>query len=169
MRRGLQVHPHLALVAIASVALAGATAYFLCAIPRRLTPTDSDWLAVGASWATAFVAQVGVYLAVVCPVAAHALSGRWSWSVRVFTAASAYCGVGMAMLAANAYEDARSASGHVRSPAEFLEGAFVLASAFVFYALLAVCTLTWIATRGRRFLRGGAGAPDESLRQTGAA
>ena len=153
-KRGLQVHPHLALVAIASLALSGATAYFLLVIPRRLTPSDPDWLAVGSSWATAFVAQVGVYLAVVCPVAAHALSGRWSWSVRVFTAVSVYAGLMMATLALNAYEDVKRASGHVRSPAEFLEGAFILSAAFVFYLLLFACTLSWIATRGRRFRRG---------------
>ncbi len=154
MRGGLQVHPHLALVILASAALTGATAYFLFVLPRRLTPSDPEWLAVGASWATAFVAQVGVYLAVVCPVASHALSGRWSWSVRVFTAVSVYCGGSMAMLAVNAYEDAKRASGHVRNTAEFLEGAFVLASVFLFYILLTVCTLTWIATRGQRFQRG---------------
>ena len=79
---GLQVHPQLALVVLASAALAAATAYFLSVIPRQLTPAESDWLAAGASCATAFVAQVGVYLAAVCPIAIHAVSGRWSWSVR---------------------------------------------------------------------------------------
>ena len=122
MRRRLHVHPHLVLFVATCAALAAATIYFLLAIPRRLTPSDPDWLAVGASWATAFAAQCGVFLAVVCPVAAHALSGRWSWSVRVFTAVSAYCVVSMAMLAVNAYEDAERGSGHVRTPAEFLEG-----------------------------------------------
>ena len=150
----MQVHPHLALVVLASLALVGATAYFLLTIPRRLVPNDPNCLVVGASWATAFVGQVGAYLAFVCPVAAHALSGRWSWSVRLFAAVSAYFGVSMGMLAVNAYEDAERASGHVRSPAEFLEGAFVLAAVLVFYLLFTVCTLTWIATRGQRFRHG---------------
>lgn len=68
MRRGLQVHPHLALVTLASIALAAATVYFLLALPPRLVPGDPDWLTVGASWATAFVAQVGAFLAFACPV-----------------------------------------------------------------------------------------------------
>ena len=80
-----------------------------------------------------------------------------SWSVRVLTAVSAYLGVSMAMLAVNAYEDQARSSGHVRTPAELLEGAMVMASIFVFYALLTICTLVWIATRGRRF--GPATAP----------
>lgn len=165
MKRGLQVHPHLALVALASVGLAGATAYFLLVIPRRLAPTDPDWLAVGAAWATAFVAQCGVFLTVVCPVAAHALSGRWSWSVRAFTTASVYCGGSMAMLAINAYEDAERVSGHVRSPAAFLEGAMTLAAVFVLYMLLTVCTLVWIATRGKRFRVGRDGTQNQSQQQ----
>ena len=155
MRQGLQVQPHLAFFVLASLFLAAATSYFLLVIPRRLVPTDPEWLTIGASWATAFVAQCGVFLAAVSPVAAHALSGRWSWSVRVLTAVSVYFGGSMAMLAINAYEDAGQASGHVRTPAQFLEGAFVLASIFVFYLLFVLCTLAWIATRGRRFVRGG--------------
>lgn len=139
------------MVVIACLALAGATAYFLLVIPRHLAPNDPDWLAAGASWATAFVAQCGVFLAVVCPVTAHALSGRWSWSVRVFTAVSAYFGVSMAMLAVNAYEDADRLSGHVRSPAEFLEGAMTPSAIFLFYLLFASCAFVWVATRGRRF------------------
>jgi hypothetical protein len=155
VRPGVQIHPHLGLVVISSFVLAGMTVYFLLVLPRRLTPNDPEWLVVGTSWATAFVAQIGVYLAIVCPVVAHALRGRWSWSVRVFTVISAYCGISMAMLAINAYPDLERASGRVRSPAELFEGAFVIASALVFYLLLTIGTLTWIATRGKRFLLGG--------------
>lgn len=158
MGRRLSINPHLTLTILACVGLAGATAYFLLAIPRRLTPNDPDWLAAGASWATAFVAQCGVFLAVVCPVAAHALSGRWSWSVRLFTAVSAYWGITMAMLAGNAYQDAEALSGRVHTPAELLEGAMTLAAVFLFYLLLTGCTLVWIGTRGRRFWYGGAGS-----------
>jgi hypothetical protein len=154
--RQLQIHPHLALFTLACAGLAGATAFFLLSIPRQLTPQDPDWLAAGASWATAFFAQCGVFLAVACPVGAHALSGRWSWSVRVLTAVSVYWGVSMAMLAGNAYEDAASASGNTRTPAAVLEGAMTLAAIFVFYLLFAACTLTWIAARGRRFRFGAA-------------
>ncbi|HET6572831.1 MAG TPA: hypothetical protein VFG68_04455, partial [Fimbriiglobus sp.] len=139
MKRQLHVHPQLAMVLISCLMLAGATAYFLVAIPRHLSPNDPDWLAAGASWATAFVAQCGAFLAVVCPVTAHALSGRWSWSVRVFTAVSAYFGVSMAMLAVNAYEDTERLSGHVRSPADLLEGALIMAAIFLFYLLFAAC------------------------------
>lgn len=154
MRRPLHFHPHLTLISVACFGLAGATGYFLLVIPRRLAPNDPDWLAAGASWATAFVAQCGVFLAVACPVAAHALSGRWSWSVRVLAAVSAYWGISMTMLAVNAYEDADRSSGHVRTPAEFLEGAMTLAAIILLYLLLVVCTLVWVATRGRRFRRG---------------
>jgi hypothetical protein len=151
MNRKLHVHPHLTLVVIACLALAGATAYFLLVIPRHLTPHDPSWLAAGASWATAFAAQIGVFLAVVCPVAAHALSGRWSWSVRLFVAVSAYWGVSMAMLAVNAYQDAERLSGHVREPAQFFEAALTLAAIILLYLLFAGCVLVWVATRGRRF------------------
>jgi hypothetical protein len=151
VKRRLHLNPHLVIIFIASFALAGGTTYFLMVLPRRLAPNDPDWLVIGSSWATAFVAQVGAYLAIVSPVAAHALSGRWSWSVRIYTAVSVYAGGMMAMLAVNAYGDAERASGHVRSPAEFLEGAFVLSAGFVLYFLLSICTMTWILTRGRRF------------------
>lgn len=151
MKRQLHIHPHLTLFTLACVGLAGATAYFLFKIPRNLASHNPDWLMVGASWATAFAAQCGVFLGVVCPVGAHALSGRWSWSVRLFTAVSVYWGMMMSTLAVNSYEDAAKASGHVRNPAEFLEGAMILASAFLFYLLLAASTFVWIATRGRRF------------------
>jgi hypothetical protein len=160
MRRQLHIHSHLALITIACVALAGATAYFLLVIPRHLAPDDPDWLRAGAPWATAFAAQCGVFLAVACPVAAHALSGRWSWSVRVFAAVSAYWGVIMATLAVNAYEDAERLSGHVRSPAELLEGAMTLAAVFLLYLLLTCCTFVWIATRGRRFQLHSASTPN---------
>jgi hypothetical protein len=93
MRRQWQINPHLALISIASVALAGANAYFLMVLPKRLVQSDPEWLRVGASWATAFFAQLGVFLAIVCPVAVHALSGRWSWSVRIFVVISAYAGL----------------------------------------------------------------------------
>ena len=92
MRRQIYVHPHLSLIGVACFTLAGATAYFLTAIPPRLVPGDPDWLTAGASWATAFVAQCGVFLAFACTVAAHALSGRWSWSVRLLALVSAYWG-----------------------------------------------------------------------------
>ena len=151
MRRQFHIQPHLAPVLLASLGLAGAATYFLLAVPQHLAPDDPDWLAAGASWATAFAAQCGVFLGVVCPVAVHALSGRWSWSVRVFAAVSAYWILIMAPLAVNAYEDAERLSGHVRSPAEFLEGAMILAAAFLLYLLLAGCTFVWVATRGRRF------------------
>jgi hypothetical protein len=159
MKRGLQVHPHLALVLGASLALTGATALWLETIPKRLDENDPEWLAIGASWATVFVAQIGAFLALVCPVAAHALSGRWSWSVRAFTLVSLYFALSMAMLAVNAYEDADKASGRVKTPARFLEDALTLVAALVFYLLFALCTLVWIATRGRRYWRG---APPES-------
>lgn len=95
------------------------------AIPRRLSPTDPDRLAVGASWR---------------PPSSPRSVCTW-----------VCCGCSMAMLALNADDDAGRASGLVRAPAAFLQGAFVLASAFVFYLLVTVCTLTWIATRGQRF------------------
>jgi len=152
----LHVNGHLALILAACLALAAATAYFLLAIPRHLSSNDPDWLTAGASWATAFAAQLAVFLAIVCPVAAHALSGGWSWSVRILTAVSAYWILIMAPLAVNAYEDVERLSGHVRSPAEFLEGALVLAAVFLLYILLAVCSFVWIATRGRRFWFGKA-------------
>lgn len=154
MGRALHIHPHLALTVIACLSLAGATAYTLLAIPKRLAPGDPQWMAVGASWATAFVAQCGAFLAFIFPVAAHALSGRWSWSVRVFAAVSVYFAGSMGMLAVNAYEDAEHASGHVRTPAEFLEGAVTLAAVILLYLLLALSTLMWIATRGQRFRLG---------------
>lgn len=151
MSQQLRVHPHLALFTLAALGLAAATAYFLLAIPRQLAPNDPDWLQAGASWATAFGAQIGVFLAVVCPVAAHALSGRWSWSVRLSTAFSAYLAIVMAMLAVDSYQDAAHLTGHIRTSAEFLEGALILAAAFLLYGLLASFTLVWIATRGERF------------------
>jgi len=142
MKGSWQIHPHLAITLLASAALAGATGYFLEVASRHPGTNVTDWLPVGASWATVFVTQIGVYLTVVCPVAAHALSGRWSWSVRVFTAVSVYGGGMMAMLAVNAYEDAQKATGHIRTPAQFLESVLELASVFLFYLLLTVCTLT---------------------------
>ncbi|HET6573845.1 MAG TPA: hypothetical protein VFG68_09605, partial [Fimbriiglobus sp.] len=57
----------------------------------------------------------------------------------------------MAMLAVNAYEDTERLSGHVRSPADLLEGALIMAAIFLFYLLFAACTFVWVATRGRRF------------------
>lgn len=154
MKRGLQVHPHLALVVVLALGLTGATALWLETVPKRLDANDPDWLAVGASWATIFFAQVGAFLALACPVAAHALSGRWSWSVRAFTFVSLYFAVSMGTLAVNAYEDANKASGHVKTPAAFLEGALTLVAVLVFYLLFTLCTLVWIATRGRRYWRG---------------
>ena len=158
MKRKLRVNSHLALVAFACVALAGATAYFLEVMPRRevtpgtpIEPANSDFFTRQVSWVTAFATQCFAFLTFVCPVAAHALSGRWSWSVRLFTAISAYAGFGMAMMGVNAYEDVPRASGYIHTEEGLLEGAMVMASIFVFYALFTLCTLTWIATRGRRF------------------
>ncbi len=114
-------------------------------------PGNSDFLSRQVSWVTAFAAQCFAFLTFVCPVATHALSGRWSWSVRLFTVISAFAGLNMAMMGVNAYEDIPRASGLIRTPADFLEGAMVMASIFVFYVLLTLGTLVWIATRGRRF------------------
>jgi 4-hydroxybenzoate polyprenyltransferase len=154
VKRGLRVHPYLALVAGAALALTAATAFWLETMPKRLDENDPDWLAVGASWATVFFAQIGAFLALVCPVAAHALSGRWSWSVRLFTFVSLYFALSMAMLAVNAYQDADKASGHVKTPARFLEDALTFVAVLLFYFLFTLCTLVWIATRGRRYWRG---------------
>ncbi|VTS01458.1 unnamed protein product [Gemmata massiliana] len=151
MRRQLHINPHLAIVVLACAALTGATTYFLLAIPRHLTPSDPDWLAAGASWATAFVAQFGVFFCIMASVAAHALSGRWGWSVRIFIAVSAYAMISLSMLALNAYEDAERASGHARSAAQVWEGALTLAAGAVFYLAFTTSVLVWIATRGQRF------------------
>ena len=162
----MHVHPHLSLIGVACFTLAAATAYFLMVIPPRFVADDPNWLTAGASWATAFVAQCGVFVAFTCTVAAHALSGRWSWSVRLLALVSAYWGGSMAMLAVNAYEDAEKLSGRVSSPAAFLEGAMTLAAIFVLYVLFAVCTFAWVATRGRRLRFGDGVTPNPALPQT---
>jgi hypothetical protein len=118
VRRHVSVQSHLALVIGSSVALACTTAYFLLVLPRPLEPGNPEWLRAAASWSTAFAAQCMVFLAVVCPVAAHALSGRWSWSVRIFSFVSAYLVLIMATMAVNSYQDAANVCGHVRSLAE---------------------------------------------------
>lgn len=149
MKNQLQINSYLGIVAIASLAFVAETTYFLYAIP--MNNDGENWLPPFASWATAFFGQCGIYLTILCPTAAHALSGRWSWSVRILTAVSMYCGGSMAMLTVNAYEDARGGTGSIRTSAELYEGAMLLATLFMLYFSLVLCTFVWIATRGRRF------------------
>lgn len=164
MSQRLNLNPYLTVVTLACIGLAGATTYFLLVIPKDFAPNDPDWLVAGASWATAFVAQFGVFLGIIFPVIAHALSGRWSWSVRVFTAISAYWVLSMAMLAINAYEDMERLSGRIQSPADLFEGVMTMASIFLLYFLLAIVTFVWIATRGKRFHFDGTSTPNSPSR-----
>lgn len=163
MRRALHIQPHLTLITLACFGLASATAYWLLTIPPRLRSVDPDSFVIAASAGGAFAAQCGVFLAIVCPVAAHALSGRWSWSVRILALVSAYWGCGMAAQAMLGYEDAERATGYICTPAQLLEGALTLASVFLFYLRFAGVTLVWIATRGRRFRFGGTSPSNSSL------
>lgn len=147
----MRIQPHLTMIVLASAGLAAGTGYFLESIPKRLNSNDPEWLAIGKSWCGAFAGQIGLFLAVVGPVAVHALSGRWSWSVRIHTAVSAYYGLLMGQLVLNSYEDVAKPSGHPGSVPGFLEAAMIMVSILVFYLLFTLVTLTWIATRGRRF------------------
>ena len=149
MKNQLQINSYLGIVAIASLAFVAETVYFLYAIP--MNNNGENWLPSFASWATAFFGQCGIYLTILCPTAAHALSGRWSWSVRILTAVSIYCGGSMAMLTVNAYENSRSGTGTIRTSADLYEGGMVLATLFMLYISFVLCTIVWIATRGRRF------------------
>jgi hypothetical protein len=155
MRRPLHLNPHLTLLAVACLGLAGGTAVFLLSIPRRLNAGDPNWLAVGVSWGAAFFAQVGVFLGLACPVAVHAVSGRWSWSVRLHAAISAYWCMMMGTVVLNSYLDADRGAGHVRTPAELIEAAMTLAATFLLYSLFTLFTVVWVAMRGRRCRYGG--------------
>ena len=118
MKNQLQINSYLGIVAIASLAFVAETTYFLYAIP--MNNDGENWLPPFASWATAFFGQCGIYLTILCPTAAHALSGRWSWSVRILTAVSIYSGGSMAMLTVNAYENSRSGTGSIRTSQNFM-------------------------------------------------
>jgi hypothetical protein len=99
--------------------------------------------------AGAFVGQVGLYAAVMGPVAAYALAGRWVWSVRLLTAMSVVIGLMMLSVALHCYEHAGEPARGPEQVSDFLYGAMLGAGFVLLYVLYVVCTLAWIGTRGR--------------------
>ena len=85
MSKQLKVNSHLAIFLLASFVLAIGTTYSLDAFLDQSTKRSWNWAELARQAGLAFFCQFGLFLAAVGPMAAHALSGRWSWSVRVLT------------------------------------------------------------------------------------
>jgi len=98
-----------------------------------------------AALAGALVGSVGAYLTAVCPIAAYALGGRWSfWSL---VATSLVFGVLMLGLAVSSYCHAREPPGGPEQVSKNIYGAMLGLGLLVLYLLFATSTLVWIASQ----------------------
>jgi hypothetical protein len=146
---GLVINTRLALTWVASAGLAACTVYWLYVLPDLFGGRRGARSHELAALAGAFVGQVGLYAAIMGPVAAYALAGRWVWSVRLLTAVSVVIGLMMLSVALHSYEHAGEPARGPEQVSEFLYGAMLGAGFVLLYALYVVCTLAWIGTCGR--------------------
>ena len=143
-------YTRLGIVWAASAALAAGTAYWLWLVPDLFGTArgPTRWHEF-AALARVFVGQIGLYAAVVGPVAAHALAGRWTWGVRLLLPVALVAGFLMLGLTVTGYRNAGEPESHPAQVSEGLYGLFLAAGFLLFYLLYLICSLSWIVTRGR--------------------
>lgn len=151
----MAIRAHFTWVLLASLALAGGTVWWLCALPDGTRHTLRREPHVFVNLFGAAVAGVSLYLAVVFPVALHAVSRRWPFRLFVVPAVVfGFLNVGPLVHFLEYAEEPYRGEGMLY---DNLWGVMLSLGLLALYMLYAACVFGWVLLPRARWRPAGEG------------